>query len=479
MPAADADRALTAVAVAGSLVVVVLLTVVPPGNNDVWLQITIGSMIRETGEIPRTVLFPFTEVKDFPFNSHEWLASVVFSFFHDALGFERLGLVTGAFGLATFALAWRLAWRHTGQHAVSLFLALVTMAVMNFRYHLRPEIFALLFALVELNCLAEYRLTARRRFLYALLPVSLLWANCHGSYVVGLAIAGLFAVGEAISARRAAAGLPYAAAVAGMSAISLVNPLGWKLWYFAWDLRRWEVMQTYIYEWAGTFSSVFMESRGFPAYVYLLALCAVVLAAYRRRASATEVLLLAVFAALSADRSRYVVFFAVIAPYVLSRLIGPLAPSGRRLGALVLSLTIVGAGALIWAGNFYRAYPYETPSWNFTAPLVDYVESNRLQGNVLNSYELGAELIHRFYPRLRPSIDSRLDSYGEMYFLYSLRILESEPELVKFIQEYDVRYMLLLWRDFQKVQPMRALPAGGWNIRFADHKMVLLGRATP
>jgi hypothetical protein len=148
------------------------------------------------------------------------------------------------------------------------------------------------------------------------------------------------------------------------------------------------------------------------------------------------------------------------------------------LPALVVALCVVGAAALASFGNFYRAYPYETPSWNFTPPLIDYVEANRLEGNVLNSYELGAELIHRFYPRLRPSIDSRLDSYGEMYFLHSLRLMQSEPEMLKFIGEYDVRYMLLLWRDFESVRPMKGLAANGWSVRFADHKMVLLGRAT-
>src|SRR5688572_27882642 len=245
---AVADRALSAVAVAGSLVVAALLTAVPPGNNDLWLQITIGGMIRESGEIPPTVLFPFTEVKDFAFHPHEWLASVVFSFLHDVLGYERLGLVTGAFGLASFALAWRLGWRHTGNHAVSLFLALLTLVVINFRYHLRPEIFALLFALVELNLLAEYRLTGRRRWLLALLPLALFWANCHGAFPVGLVIAGIFSLGEAITTRPAPAGLPPAAAQVGLSAISLVNPLGYKLFYFAGDLRRCELMRAYITE---------------------------------------------------------------------------------------------------------------------------------------------------------------------------------------------------------------------------------------
>lgn len=461
---------------AGALAAVVLLTCVPPSSNDLWLQITIGGMIWNGGGIPATVLFPFTEVKDFPFHAHEWLPSVAFYLLYGALGWNKLALVTGLLGLATFALAARLAWRLTGSFPVSIFLALLMMATINYRYLLRPEIFACLFVLIELTLLAEYRLTGRRAWLAGLVPLALVWANSHGSFPVGLAIAGLFAAGEAISARRIAAGLPYAAALAGMTAATLLNPMGYKLFYFSWDLRRWRSLQTYIHEWTGTFSPYFMDERGFWAYACLLAVCAAALLACWRRAGATELLLLAAFGALSLDRQRYVLFFALVALYVLARLAGPAAASGKRLTAALLVLVVAGTAALAQYGNFRRAYFYEAASLNFSPLLVEYIEEQKPRGNVINSYELGAELIHRFYPALRPSIDSRVDSYGEMYFLHMLELLSDEREMLKFIDQYDVRYMLLLQRDFERVKQMEGLLRSGWKTRFADRRMVLLAR---
>ena len=51
-----------------------------------------------------------------------------------------------------------------------------------------------------------------------------------------------------------------------------------------------------------------------------------------------------------------------------------------------------------------------------------------------------------------------------------------ERLLLDFILHYDVRYMLLLWWEFERIQQMPQLPLTGWRTLFADHKMVLLGR---
>jgi hypothetical protein len=195
-----------------------------------------------------------------------------------------------------------------------------------------------------------------------------------------------------------------------------------------------------------------------------------------QRARATELLLLAAFAWLSVDRNRYIVFFALAALYGLACLAGPLAPAGRRAWAAVLALCVAGAGLLFQYGNMAHAYPYSTPSPNFTPPRVEHIEEHRLRGNVVNSYELGAELIHRYYPRLRPSIDSRIDSYGEMYFVLHQDLWRNEAAMLEFIDRYDVRHMLLLHRDFAQVRSMNGLLARGWRVRFADQKMALLGR---
>jgi hypothetical protein len=137
----------------------------------------------------------------------------------------------------------------------------------------------------------------------------------------------------------------------------------------------------------------------------------------------------------------------------------------------------IAAGALVRYGNLYGGFPYFVPSNNFTPMLVDYLGSPALRGNVLNSYALGAELVYRGYPRLRPAIDSRADVYGENYFSYIETVTRNEPRLREFIDRYDVRYLLLQWPDFNAgVRHMTELQRDGWRIVFADQKAVLLAR---
>ena len=488
-----ADQALRATVVAAAICAVVLLTAVPLSSNDFWLQVTIGGMIWNSGEIPDTVLFAFTEARDYPFHAHEWLPSIVFYLLHEALGYDQLIWVKGTLGIALFALCFRLAHRLTSSLPVALFLSIVTMAVANYRHFMRPEIFACLFLLILLNLLAEYQLTRTRQFLVWSIPLVLVWANSHGSFPIALVIVACVAAGEGITAALAAWALPGRARLGAavlaarphficctaMFLATLVNPYGHQLYLFAWDFAQWTVTREYIIEWVSTFSPHFAQTRGFWAYLGFLALCLAVVIAYRRNVRAADVLLLIAFGYLSTDRQRHIVLFAFVSLYVLARVIGPVAIGPRATRgalALLLVLLLAGGGMLLRYGNLQGEYPYSVPSRKFTPQLIEYVENRDLRGNVFNSFELGAELVHKFYPRLRPAIDSRIDAYGERYFEYYTQMYSDERLLLDFIAHYDVRYMLLLWWEFERIQQMPQLPLTGWRTLFADHKMVLLGR---
>lgn len=487
-----AAQGLRAATVAAALCLVALITSTPVSSNDFWLQVTVGGMVWNDGALPDTVLFAFTEARDYPFHAHEWLVSVFFYLAHEVLGFDRLLWLKGALGLLLFALCVRLAHRLTSNLYVALFLGIVTMIVANYRHFLRPELFACLYLVVLLNLLAEYQLRRQWKLLLWTVPLALAWANSHGSFPLALVIVGCVGAGAGADAAlamsnatararaREAAGAvrPYAACGLAMLLAMLVNPYGYNLFLFAMNFSGWEITRQYIIEWGSTFSAQFMRVRGFWAYLALLGLCLAVLVRFRRRVRAGDVLLLAAFGWLSSDRQRHIVWFAFVALYVLARVIGPVTLTGaamRRAGALLFALLAAGIGAAWHYGNMQVQYPYSVPSRKFTPELIDYVESRSLQGNVFNSFELGAELVHKFYPRLRPVIDSRIDAYGEPYFRYYTELYSDERLMLDFISHYDVRYMLLLWWEFEQIRRMR-LRETGWRMIYADHRMVLLGR---
>jgi len=461
-----------------AIVIVALLTFVPLSSNDFWLQSAIGRMIWTSGEIP------FTEASEFRFHAHECLSSVVFYLLHDRLGYENLIFVKGALGLALFGLSCRLSHRLTGSFVVSIFVSLVAMAAANFRHFLRPELFGLLFTLIVLSLLHEYKSSGKWRYLLGSLPVALLWANCHGSFPVALLLAGIFAAGAFVenlrTGRAAAAAWPYALCGALMMLAMLANPHGLELFRFAWELQSSDFVRSHIYEWMPTFSRPFLWSRGFWAFAFYLAFVLAALWKGWKALSPTAALVLIVFGTLALQTQRHITLFAFASVYPLSMAVAASAPrlQGTRLAGAALPVLLAAcAGLLVRYGNMYGGFPYSVESRNFSPLLVEFVENNRLRGNVLNSYALGAELVYRFYPRLRPAIDSRIDVYGEKYFLYVRGLNSDEQALTDFLERYRVGYMLLLWPEFDDgIRRMSRLREDGWRIVFADDKMVLLGR---
>ena len=476
--------------VAAAIPLVALITFVPPGTNDLWLNAALGRIIWNSGEIPHTLLFPFTEASQFPFTAHEWLSSVtLYSFFH-LVGQGNLVFVKGLLGLALFGLCWRLAYRQSENLFATVLVALAAMVTANFRFYLRPELFGLIFFFIVLSLLVEFRAGGRWGYLLACVPVALLWANSHGSFPLALVLGSCFAAGAAAEGLRAPRGgrlraswlgaRPYLLCTGMMACAMLLNPYGAHLFRFVWDLIHANFMRTYIYEWTPTLTGPFAGSRGYWAFLIYLALCAVVLSFGWRKVPPAGALLLLVFGYLALQTQRHIVFFALASVYPLAaalREVAPrlLAPPAAR--AAALALIVAGAGLAARYGNLYGGYPYYVPPHNFSLLLVEYLDRPAIKGNVLNSYELGSELIYRYYPRLRPAIDSRADAYGRKYFLELNRLNSDERALKAFVARYHVDYILLLQHDFDLgIRHMPDLRNDGWRIVFADGKVVLLGR---
>jgi hypothetical protein len=486
------ERALVVLAAAAMVVWVALLTFVPVSSNDFWLQARVGQLIVESGAIPRTLLFPFTWAKDYPFNAHEWLPSIVFHLLDRAIGHEAMLFVQGGLGLIQFALCVTLARSLSASVPASLLLAGIAMLVANYRYHLRPEIFALVLFVLLLRVMVEHQQRGRRSVLLWTVPIAIVWANSHGSFLLGPIIAGLFAVGEAgerlrgrspaspsacwMDAWHAAA--PYVATAFAMALLSLLNPLGIGLFHFAFELSGSEVAKTFIHEWSPTLSARFVREPEFWIFVVATAATLSLAVVRRRYLKLSDVLLLAAFGWLAMQGTRYITWFGFAALIPCARLAsaGPGDAARRRLLLAAVACTAaIGIGVALKFGNVWGAYPFSAPSHRFTEPMIERLSRPEMKGNVLNTYELGAELIYRAYPRLRPSIDSRSDSYGDQYFIMHEHLMIEEPLLKEFLSDFDVRYMLLLPRDYQRVSKLRVV-RDHWLVEFSDHKMVLLVR---
>lgn len=469
------------VALVLAVAVVAFVSVVPQVANDFWLQARVGEIIVREGRIPQTLLFPFTEVRDAVFHAHEWLASVAFYLLIRTVGEEGLPFVLGALGLLLYALTVWLAWRRSeGRLAVALLLGLTAIANENYRHTLRPELLSLLLFAIYLLLLDACRRQPARRWPWAVaLLVVMLWVNVHASFLLAPVVAGLFAVGLCLDGARAQA--PRFLLFAGAAlACTLVSPLGLEQSLGIFSVGKSALARTAVLEWMPTFDAGFRQARFFWLSMLTTLGTAALLIWQGRRCSAVDVLMFLAFTVLAAWSIRFLVYVGLVAAFVLAPLARrpPLDPQrATRTWAwtgLVHALVLVVAARY---GNANGSFPYRADApEKLTLPMVQALGDPALSGNVITSYAFGAELVYRAYPRLKPSIDSRIDSYGDDYLRFHEAMLASEGLMEEFVGRYDVRYMLVKPAQFQAMQRWPSWTAGRWSVLLADSRAVLLQR---
>lgn len=175
----------------------------PIYHSDIWGHVSYGDWIREHGELP--VEEPLLDLAEgVPMVASAWLSQVVFSAVNEWGG---AAWVSHLFGLAMTAVLVLFAlglWHRTGSPMWGLLGAFAVFAIGPTRIAVvRPETFGtLLFAGLLLICTLADDGPGRRGWVSTFLIAALmaLWANLHGSYVVGIAVIGARGLGRFLEA---------------------------------------------------------------------------------------------------------------------------------------------------------------------------------------------------------------------------------------------------------------------------------------
>lgn len=195
---------------------------------DTYGHLAQGRQIVELGRVPRLDTWSLLEPPR-EFYNYEWLSDVLFYGVMRGLGDVGLTVFKGVVLAATAWALCRLAGRLGGYAAQSLCAALLIAAIPASRFRLtdRPHVLGMLFAAVTLLVVTTVSDAVRasdkrqlRRALAVLAVLHVVWVNCHGSHLLGLAITGCFVVCVASARRELAAAL----LVQGLA--SCVSPYG-------------------------------------------------------------------------------------------------------------------------------------------------------------------------------------------------------------------------------------------------------------
>jgi hypothetical protein len=164
-------------------------------DGDTGWHIRTGEHILSTGAIPKTDLSSYSRPGAAWF-AWEWLTDVFYAILHARFGLAGIVAISGiAICVTATILLRQMIW--LGANAfLALALTLLFVGAGSMHFHARPHVFTLLFLTVFVWCVAKDRISPSK-WLWALVPLTVVWANMHGGFLAAIAYAALISAGTA------------------------------------------------------------------------------------------------------------------------------------------------------------------------------------------------------------------------------------------------------------------------------------------
>jgi MFS family permease len=423
------------VALAVALVIGAGLAFVPDvlNDGDTFLHIRAGEAMLDTGSI--LTFDPFSASKaGAPWQTHEWLAQLALGLAHRVGGLSGVLVLTALAGGLALYQTTRAVTRHVEPAYAVLMLAIgVLVAAPSLLARPHVLVLPLLAAvLVEVFAAAE---AGRRPRLLIVVPAIWLWANMHGSFVVGLALIGVGGLEAMLAAGGWRPALDTAArwALVGVvaTAATVAGPHGLATLTFPLTHSSSPVLAQ-IGEWAPL---TFSRPNAFEAALALI----LVLLSRRVTLSPARLIALLALMYLSVTHVRHLLLLGVIAPVLLAPTLGALKPAtGGAGGQRPLAVLVMAALAIAGARLGLPASPRDAETTPVSA--VAAVPDDLKRQPVFNDYAFGAYLIYADVP---PLIDSRVELYGTAFIRDYSRSIYDVCRLVAVLNAERVAWTIL------------------------------------
>ena len=413
-------------------------------DSDFWWHLKTGQYIVETRSLPVPDPFAYTTasarlaysgediVRRFNL-THEWLAQAIFYGAYRAAGFPGIVLLRALLLAGFCALAGFAAWRRSGSPHRGWITGLAASAVAVPFALDRPQLFTYVFLAVTVLVLES------RGRLWVLPPLFLIWANCHGGYLIGWAVLAAYCA-ELLAARRRSGAPAEQRALwlwpAGAVLASGINPNGFRALQVLL-LYRSSALQSHLMEWARP------PLWPPPLFAWLAAAALAVMVWQRRTVRIGDWLLLGAFAAAALTAARNAIFLGFFAPLFAATYL----PRKRPLPAAAeWAAAAAVAGGVIWgmaSGSFFQLRAAE---WRYPSGAAAFLAAHHVTDRMFNTYEYGGYLAWRLWPQQRVFIDGR--ALSEQVFGDYARILYNHTDPggktpAELLDRYGVRVIVM------------------------------------
>jgi hypothetical protein len=372
---------------------------------DAWWNFALGHMMIEQRQLIAADPFSFTPTVADAINQ-QWLAQLAWAAAYDGAGPVGVFALRAATILVTGLALWSIGRMLGASRRALLAASLIGAFQISEFFQIRAQVFAFALAAGVLWCLQRGGRTA-----WLVVPLTVLWANVHGSFPLACCFAAAFAVGSIAQERSKAA--QYAAIAALAALATLVNPYGPQVWRYAVDLSSNEALRSHLSEWAPTTIQDFSGKLFFVS----LAAGSALLAWRRPRVPLAWLLVTGALAVFALTALRNIPWFALVAfpvwALMLSGGFGGLRDHVTRPRTLrVLAAAIVAA--LLIGGWVIAQQPQVTPNASVSdqelalSDLSAYLQQHP-DGRLFHDTNWGAYLEAHLSPTQQVFIDTRFE----------------------------------------------------------------------
>lgn len=445
-------------------------------DPDIWWHLRNAEVLLQTRSVVHQDFYSFTAASA-PWINEAWLGELPYYFGWRWLGIRGIYLVmlteTELILLGVFALSYL-----TSGNVKSAFLVsslAVWLATVSFGP--RTLLTGWICLLMELFLLEQFK--RGKDWLWWLPPLFLLWANLHGSWLIGMVLFWAFfacGLGSGTWGRIEAIGWSKAqlrklTLVGGLSVASLfLNPYTYRLVFYPFNLAfRQKLNVGHVEEWM---SVDFHSVRGKILFAMLAATIVLALVRKRRwRLDELIFLLIALYAAMT--YSRFLFLAAILITPMLARevdFLPPYRPSADKLWLnAVLIVTIIAGCA--WQFPTEDFLQRDTRR-NYPVTVLRYLREFHPQGRVLNDYLWGGYLIWNVR-HIPVFIDSRVDIFEYNGVFADYLDLTQFRNSLGILDKYNIRYVLYR-RDSAVAYLLTNSPS--WKTKYRDDTTILLER---
>jgi tetratricopeptide (TPR) repeat protein len=431
-------------------------------DPDFWWHLKTGEWIWHNKAIPHTDPFSYT-FRGAEWINYEWLFHAIIYPIYKLGRFGGLIVFEIIIALITFLILF-FACREVdgGKKWLTITILFVALLVVRGRFAVRPQIISFFLLALYLYLLILHRgeRITTRQLIFFLVPAHILWVNIHGSFLLGIFLAGAYALGRFIPLvlvhhrdltpvfqDRKLQGLVVLCLCLCLA--SLVNPFTYRIFFIPLKTAASEEILRGISEWVpvdikflGAFA---IEYTMWFRILFLIGAASFLI--WRDNLKRVEdIVIFAIFSYMAFKHVRFGGEFAIAAAPIVVNNLNQFRYHARGWSWIrFLPLFVITVFSINEVRTLVRMDLFGFGVWrNHPERTVNFLKEHDIKGKIFNTYGYGGYLIWHLWPDIPVFIDGRAVTIYDQDFFWLCSLAYRKKEIwEEVVKRYGIEIVLV------------------------------------